>query len=62
MGYYKMSVAGKRMLRWITENIRKDRFQNEEICLKIGMTPINEKKRRVTWDCLVICKGERLMH
>ena len=48
MGYFKMSVAGKRMLRWITENIRKDRFQNEEICLKIGMTPINEKKRRVT--------------
>ena len=62
MGYYKMSVAGKRMLRWITENIRKDRFQNEEICLKIGMTPINEKKGRVTWDCLVICKGERLMY
>ena len=48
MGCYKMSVAGMRMLRWITENIRKDRLQNEEICLKIGMTPINAKKRRVT--------------
>ena len=57
MGCYKMSVAGMRMSRWITENIRK-----EEFCLKIGMTPINEKMRRVTWDCLVICKGEWLMH
>ena len=62
MGCYKMSVVGMRMLRWITENIRKDKLQNEEICLKIGMTPINENMRRVTWDCLVIGKGERLMH
>ena len=62
MGCYKMSVVGMRMLQRITEKIRKDRLQNEEICLKIGMTPINEKKRRVTWDCLVICKGEQLMH
>ena len=62
MGCYKMSVARMRMLRWITENIGKDKLQNEEICLKIGLTPINEKMRRVTWDCLVICKGERLMH
>ena len=62
MGCYKMSVVEMRMLWWITEKIRKDRLKNEEICLKIGMTPINEKKGRVTWDCLVICKGERLMH
>ena len=48
MGCYKISVVGMRMLRWITEKIRKYRLQNEEICLKIGMTPINEKKRRVT--------------
>ena len=51
-----------RMLQWITGNTRKDRLQNEEICLKTGMTPINEKKRRVTWDCLVICIGKQLMH
>jgi hypothetical protein len=42
---HKMSVVELRMLRWISRNIRKDRIRNEEIFLKIGMTPINEKMR-----------------
>ena len=50
-----------RMLWWITEKPKKDRLQNEEICLKTVITPINEKKMRVTWDCLVICIGKQLM-
>lgn len=32
-----------RMLRWISENTRKNKIRNEEICLKIGVTPIDEK-------------------
>ena len=29
-------------------NIQKDKFKNEEIPLKIGVAPIDEKMRRVT--------------
>lgn len=38
-----------RMLRWISGNTWKDRIQNEEIHLKIGVVPIDEKMRE---DCL----------
>ena len=38
-----MSVAEMRMLRWINGNTRKDRIRNEEIYLKIGVAPIDEK-------------------
>ena len=31
----------------ISGNRRKDRIQNEEIFLKIGVAPIDEKMRRV---------------
>ena len=41
----KMSIVGMIMLRWISENTRKDMIQNQEICLKIGVAPINEKMR-----------------
>ena len=54
-----------RMVRWICGNAQKDRIWNEEICLKIGVVPINgkekKKKGRVTWNGLVMFKGEWLM-
>ncbi len=34
-----------RMLKLISGNIRKDKIQNEEIRLKIGMAPIEKKMR-----------------
>jgi hypothetical protein len=40
------SVVKMRMLRWVSGNTR---FKNEEIRLKIGVTPIDEKMRE---DCL----------
>lgn len=33
------------MLKWISENTRKDKIQNEEIRKKIRVPPINEKMR-----------------
>jgi hypothetical protein len=40
-----------RMLRWISGNIRKYKFRNEKICLKIGVAPIDKKvrKSRLRW-------------
>lgn len=38
-----MSIIEMRMLRLITENLRKDRMCNEEICLNIGVTHIDER-------------------
>jgi hypothetical protein len=39
------------MVRWINGNIRKDRIQNEEIRLKIGVAPIDKKmsESRLRW-------------
>ena len=41
-----MSVAEMRILRWTSENTWKDRIWNEEICLKIGVAPIDENMRK----------------
>lgn len=41
--FIKMSVAKMRILRFINENTWKDRIRNEEIHLKIGVAPIDEK-------------------
>ena len=40
-----------RRLRWISGNTPKDRIQNEELHLKIGVAPIDEKMResRLRW-------------
>ena len=38
-----MSVAKIRMLQWISGNTRKNKIQNEEISLKIGVALIDEK-------------------
>ena len=43
---HKMSISEMRMLRWIDGNTQKDRVQNNEICLKIGVAPIDEKIRK----------------
>ena len=32
-----------RMLRWVSKNKWKDRIQNKEICIKIGIAPSDEK-------------------
>ena len=40
-----------RMLRWISGNTRKYRISNEEIYLKIGVTPIDEKMRESCLRC-----------
>ena len=34
---YKMSVVEMRRLRWISGNTPKDRIQNEELHIKIGV-------------------------
>ena len=57
-----MSVDQMTMLRWISGNIQKDKFKNEEIPLKIGVAPIDEKMRRVTWDGFFMFNGEQLMN
>ncbi|KAM4107965.1 hypothetical protein ACB094_03G008200 [Castanea mollissima] len=44
---YKMSVAERRMFKWISEDAHKNRIQNEEIYLKVGVTPINKKMREI---------------
>ncbi len=46
------------MLRWINRNAKEDRIWNEEICLNIEMTSIDEKKRENCPRWLVICKGK----
>ena len=58
---HKVSLAEMRMLRWINDNMRKDMVWKKKICLKIGVSPIDEKRRvsRLSW--LVMCKGEQLM-
>ena len=38
-----MSISEIRMLRWISENIMKDKIWSEEIHLNIGVAPIDEK-------------------
>ena len=46
---YKMSLVEMRMLTWTGGNTRKDRIQNELICLKIRVAPIDE---RIKESCL----------
>jgi hypothetical protein len=49
-----MSVGEIRMLRWISGNTRKDKIQTKENCLKIRVTPIDEKMRELfelVWSC-----------
>ena len=59
-----MSVAEIRMLRWISGNTRKDKIQTKENCLKIRVTPIDEKMREscLSWFGHVhrITKNERV--
>jgi len=41
----KMSVAEICMLCWTCGNTWRDKVRNEDICTKIGVTPIEEKMR-----------------
>ncbi len=38
---HKISIANMRILRWISEKTRKDWIRNEEIRLKIQVTPLD---------------------
>ena len=40
-----MSVAERRMLRWMCGNTRRDKVRNEDIRIKIGSASIEEKMR-----------------
>ncbi|RCV10270.1 hypothetical protein SETIT_2G099000v2 [Setaria italica] len=39
----QISVAEMRMLHWICDYTRRDRVQNEDICDRFGVAPIEEK-------------------
>jgi hypothetical protein len=39
----QLSVAEMHMLRWICNNIRRDRIQNDDICERLGVPPVEEK-------------------
>jgi len=57
---HKICLAMMRMLGWTIENTRKYRIQNEEIRLKIRVTPIDEEMSES--HGLVMYGRERLMH
>jgi hypothetical protein len=40
-----------RMLRWICGHTRRDQVQNDDICEKLGVTPVEEKlvQHRLRW-------------
>ena len=40
-----------RMLKWISGNIQKNRMQNEEIRLKIGVAPIDKNMQESRLRC-----------
>jgi hypothetical protein len=47
----QLSVAEMRMLRWICGNTRRDRAQNDDICGRLGVAPVEEKfvQHRLRW-------------
>ena len=49
---------------WISEYTKKIEFefQNEEIRLTIDAKHIDKNKGESIWKCLVMCRGEKLMH
>jgi hypothetical protein len=47
----QLSIAEMRMLRWICGNTRRDRVQNDDICERLGVAPVEEKlvQHRLRW-------------
>jgi hypothetical protein len=39
----QLSVAKMRMLRWICGHTRRDQVRNDDICERLGVTPVEEK-------------------
>jgi hypothetical protein len=39
----QLSVTEMRMLRWICSNTRRDRVWNDNICERLGVTPVEKK-------------------
>ncbi len=54
---HRMSVAEMRMLRWISENVRKNKIRVGEIHLNIKVNPTNDKMRESHLSFLVMCRG-----
>ena len=51
----KMSVAEKRMFRWMYGNTERDKVRNEDIRTKIGIASIKREDERkpltILWSC-----------
>jgi hypothetical protein len=47
----QLSVAEMCMLRWICGHTRRDQVQNDDICERLGVTPVEEKllQHRLRW-------------
>jgi hypothetical protein len=47
----QLSVAEMHMLRWICDITRRDRIRNDDICKRLGVTPVEEKfvQHRLKW-------------
>jgi hypothetical protein len=47
----QLSVAEMRMLRWICDNTRRDRVQNDDIRERLRVAPVEEKlvQHRLRW-------------
>jgi hypothetical protein len=47
----QLSVAEMHMLRWICDHTRRDRVRNDDICERLGVTPVDEKlvQRHLRW-------------
>ena len=59
---HKMSITEMKMLWWISGNTQKDRIWNEEICLKIRVSPIDEKMRESCLRWFGYVQKEQLIH
>ncbi len=47
----QLNVTEMRMLRWICDHTKRDRVQNDNMCERLGVTPVEEKlmQHRLRW-------------